>query len=649
MTPNANMEAAVAAERNPAAPRTGFRFPLPFDPIRLLAGVAAHWPLLVLFGLIGLGAGIGAGLALNKSSFTVSASLIKRKVPQNVQASETGQSYRPADLNDPTLLATLLAAEPLEKALARRKNGMDYQTARRYVEASQQKGTDIYLITYHSPISPEDAVKFTRIWAEEISDYTKRLQQSDARGVRDILQVEVADMDKRLSAVNKQILEFSREKQFLGGNTQVAAALNQLGQADHDLEAAKSSLKAKDSQIESLTTELRRQSPIDAQLKTTREEIAALRATYTDENPLVKAKLQSISYLEDKLKEFEANGPASLELYAGTPIGNQLFLDILSHKNERTELQGKIDSYMGQRAALEDRVKDYPAIVSRYQELEKLREITMSSLTLFGNRLKETEIFASSAPGYWQIFEGPEGREIVRGSKIKLPMVLGLAGGVAFMGISVVLLFLLKARSPRRSVIECCTAAGAPLLLDYYAEQADDETVDRLWINSFSGRLSEGDSILGWTTLTQPDDERSFWGNLAAAAVRDGSDLPVVIDLTPDGLWDSAAMPKGLQWTRELPVAPASGFYRASKLPSGPAREHLGRIPFCFALVNGDKATLKRASRTRELAIAHLPACAGTVAILSRPDNALRRLGDRVSRFVAHHFSRPVAVDSSHE
>jgi len=649
MTSNANMEGTGAAEGNPAMSGKGFRFPLPFDPIRLLAGVAARWPLLATFALAGLIVGGVGGKVLTKPSFSVSSSLIKRKVPQNVQASETGQSYRPADLNDPTLLATLLAAEPLDRAVARHKNGLDSSAVHKMVEASQQKGTDIYFITYHSPIGPGDAVKFTRIWAEEITDYTKRLQQSDARGVRDILQSEVADMEKRLAAINKQILDFSREKRFLGANTQVTAALNQLGQADLELESARASLKAKDSQIESLVTELRRQSPIDAQLKAAHEEVASLRSTYTDENPLVKAKLQSIAYLEQKLKEFNAQDQASLDLYAGTPIGNQLFLDVLARKNERTEIQGKIDSYTALHASLEDRVKEYPAIVSRYQELEKSREITVASLTLFGNRLKETEIFASSAPGYWQIFEGPEDHEILRGSKLKLPLIFGIAGAVAATGLALMLVLLTKSRTERRSALECCTATGGPLLADYYDDEPGGEAMDRLWINTFSSRLYTGDTMLAWTALTDPADERAFWQNLAAAAKRDGCELPPIIDLTPDGLWEQDTPPADLRWTKELPVPPATGLFRASKLPASPAREHLSRIHYRFALANGDAECLKRAARTREFAATHLPPCAGTVAILSHPANRIRQLGDQLSRLVANQFSRPLVADSNHE
>ncbi|BCU79561.1 hypothetical protein [Luteolibacter sp. LG18] len=638
MNPTAHNASRNSSREDRAGRGGGFKFPLPFDPVRLLAGALAGWPWMAGCGLAGLIAGATAGMALNKPSFTTSASLLKRKVPQTVQASETGQSYRPADLNDATLLATLLAADPLEKAVARTGNGLDAKAVRKMVEASQQKGTDIYYVTYHSPLSAADAEKFTRIWSEEIEEYTKRLQQSDARAVRSILQNQVADMEKGLTGINRQIMDFAREKQYFGTDTQLTATLNRVGQTTLELENAKASLSAKDDQITALTAELRRQSPIEFQLKDAREELAKLRATYTDENPLVKAKLQGIAYLESKLKEFEEQGPASLESYTGTPLGNQLFLDILSLQNQRTEFLGKIKSYTELLRTEEERLKEFPAIVSGYRELDKSRESMMASLTLLSNRLKETEIFASSAPGYWVLFEGPENHPAAPASKLKGPALLGIAGLAVGTGGAFALLLLWSLRDCRRSVLECCSATNAPLLLEFHPDTPSEAVFDLLWLGSLSAKITEQTPILCWTALVSPEDERTFWKHLAMAAKRDGSTLPEVVDLSPDGLWETTP-PDGLRWTR----TPSTGalLHRASSLPPVPERPVLAGIQFTFALASGESPILGRAQTLHELTAAYLPPIDGTIASVRSPDGWTRRAGDQVSRFLARHFSRP--------
>jgi len=356
-SPDADGSVSVAIRR--------FRFPLPFDPVRLLAGVLSRWPWIAIAMIIFGTLGTIVGIQITHQSFAISASLIKRRVPQTVQASETGQAFRPVDLNDATLLATLLASEPLDLASKRAANGIDSGRARSLTEASQLEGTDIFYITYHSPLSPEDAVTFSGIWAEEINAYTKRLQQTEARDVRAILEKEVAAMEKQIEETNLEILNFSKEKDFLGGDAQVSAVLGKLSQIELELEAASTSAAAKRQQLESLTEQISHQSPIELQIKSANEELANLRSTYTDENPLVQAKLQSIEYLNGEIAKLKEAGNAELEAYTGTPLGNQLYLTIIGLRNELLAAESSIKSLEKLRLSTAARLTEFPAIIRR--------------------------------------------------------------------------------------------------------------------------------------------------------------------------------------------------------------------------------------------------------------------------------------------
>lgn len=88
-------------------PARAFVFRCPSTRSGLLAGVLSRWPWIAV-GTIAFGAlGILGGIRATHPSYTISLSLIKRRVPHTVQTSETGQTYRPVDLNDATLLANL--------------------------------------------------------------------------------------------------------------------------------------------------------------------------------------------------------------------------------------------------------------------------------------------------------------------------------------------------------------------------------------------------------------------------------------------------------------------------------------------------------------------------------------------------------------
>ncbi len=584
------------------------------------------------------------GIQMTSQSFAISSSLIKRRVPQTVQASETGQAFRPVDLNDATLLATLLASEPLDLASKRLDNGIDSGTAKTLVEATQLEGTDIFYITYHSPISPEDALKFTGIWAEEINAYTKRLQQTEARDVRAILENEVKTMGNQTEAFNLELLEFSRQTNFMGGDTQVGAMLGKLSQIELELEAARTSVAAKKQQLTNLIDQISHQSPIELQIKSAREELANLRSTYTDENPLVQAKLQSIEYLEGQIAKLKEAGNAELDSYTGTPLGNQIYLTIIGLRNELLEAESSINSLEKLRKSTSTQLAEFPAIISEYETLQKKRDAHIEGLSLMSNRLKEAEIFVSGAPGYWQLFQAPDPRSIIPSSLVKKPAMLGVAGAVGGAGLAVLLTLFLTQRTSRRSILECCAATRAPLIchLPTSLEKDARAAIAHFWITYLAPRLDHPGSILFWTAALDPADERRLWSLLAEAAAEDTSKPMQVIDLTPDPLWADTASSESLVWlTHSKEDSPSHGatLLRASSLPHRDSRSVLTEIDHWIAAVAGQKESLQRSVGSRQLIDAYLPSCGGTIAWTERPKGKIREAADVISIFLAKRYS----------
>jgi hypothetical protein len=588
--------------------------------------------------------GTFAGIRMTRQSFAISASLIKRRVPQTVQASETGQAFRPVDLNDATLLATLLASEPLDLASKRAANGIDSGRARGLIEASQLEGTDIFYITYHSPLSPNDALTFSGIWAEEINAYTKRLQQTEARDVREILEKEVAAMEKQIEAANLEILNFSKEKDFIGGDSQVAAVLGKLSQIELDLEAARTSVAAKKQQLESLTEQISHQSPIELQIKIANEELANLRSTYTDENPLVQAKLQSIEYLNEQIEKLKEAGKAELDAYTGTPLGNQLYLTIIGLRNELLEAASRIISLEKIRQSTAARLAEFPAIINGYEALHNRRDAHNEGLSLMSNRLKEAEIFASGAPGYWQVFQAPDPRAIIPSSLFKKPAVMGAAGAMAGAGVAVLLTLFLTQRTSRRSILECCAATRAPLICQLPTTLENDAkaAIGHFWITYLAPLLDRPCRILFWTAALAPVDERRLWAMLAEAAANDAAQPIRVLDLTNDLLWADDPVPASLVWLNDPSTSfedATSVLLRASALPHRDFRATLAQVDHWISVVAGQKDSLRRAVESRQLTDAYLPACDGTIAWTERPNGRIRELADVVSCLLAKRFS----------
>ncbi len=641
--------AAAPEAGDPVSPGVArFGFPLPFDPVRLLAGVLSRWPWIVagmvLCGMVG---GM-AGVRLTKQSFALSVALIKRRVPHTVQASESGQAYRPTDLNDATLLATLLASDPLDIAAKRADNGVGPDRIRSLVEAKQLEGTDIFYVTYHSPVSADDAVAFCGIWAEEINAYTQRLQQAEAREVLGILKKEVADLERELADTNREILDFSRAKDYLGGDAQVAAALTKLSQIELDLETARTTESAKKEQLEYLTAQIRRQGPLELQLRTAKDELAHLRSSYTDANPLVQAKLQSIEYLTEQIAKLAEAGDAELDSYTGTPLGNELYLSIMTRRAEMLEAANRIKALDKLHTSALERIGRFPAIVSAYDAMQKRRESIRGGLSLMSNRLREAEIFASGAPGYWQVFQAPDPREIVPSSLVTKPVVLGLAGAVAGGGLAALLTLLLTHRTARRSVLECCAATHAPLVAAISSGDGEEAAlmVGQFWFTVLAPRLGGGERILLWTAALGPEEERAFWAMLAAAASGDTGKPLRVVDLSEDAVWEGGQPPVSLDWAAapvgEQPSGDPVAFslLRASGLPRGGSREALAAVGCWFAVVAGRRDALGCVARQRPLTEVYLPPCDGTIGWMDRPHGRIRQMADLVSIFLAKRFSK---------
>lgn len=621
-----------------------FRFPLPFDPIRLLAGVLSRWPWIVV-GLIIFGAiGVVVGIKMNRPTYAISVSLIKRRVPQTVQSSENGQAFRPVDLNDATLLATLYATEPLDYTIKRVKNGLDPGLVKGRIETSQLEGTDIFYITYRSPISPQDALNFSAVWAEEINAYTKRLQQAEALEVRSILQEEVRALEKQIENATRDLLNYSKDNNFIGGESQVTAEFNKLSQIELELETARTTASSKEGQLANLTEQIRHQSPVELQLKTAKEELATLRATYTDANPLVQAKLQGMEYINSQIALLSEKNKSELDSYTGTPLGNQLYLNIIGLRNELLEANSRVVSLIKLRTTTASRLNEFPAIISGYNALEKKRDSHIEGLSLMSNRLKEAEIFASGAPGYWQVFQAPDPRSIIPSSLVKLPLMGGAAGGLAGAGLAVFITLLLTHRSSRRSIIECCAATHAPLIASIPTSFDEDAraAAEHFWITDLALRLSPATQLLFWTVALTPDEERRLWTLLAEAIRKDTDKSIQVLDLTPDGLWNDVTPPSDLEWSgtaTEVVETSHHTFLRASSLPHGEARTRLSKVVHWVAVVAGQKNSLALSVKNRPLTEAYLPPCDGTIAWIERPVGLIRQSADNISLFLAKRFS----------
>jgi hypothetical protein len=266
------------------------------------------------------------------------------------------------------------------------------------------------------------------------------------------------------------------------------------------------------------------------------------------------------------------------------------------------------------------------------------------------NRLKEAEIFASGAPGYWQVFQAPDPRLIVPSSLLIRPAIFGAVFGIFGAGIAIMLALVFTHRTSRRSILECCAATRAPLVscIPTTFEKDARAAIGHFWITRLAPRINTPAHILFWTPALEPGDERRFWSLLASATWDDTGKIIRILDLTPDSLWNDDARPDSLEWSAyPLPSDTnqqtsshfAATILRASSLPHGDARELLAQVDYWMAVVAGQRESLRRAAHFRPLTDAYLPPCDGTIGWTERPHGSIRVAADLISRYLAKRFS----------
>jgi hypothetical protein len=245
------------------------------------------------------------------------------------------------------------------------------------------------------------------------------------------------------------------------------------------------------------------------------------------------------------------------------------------------------------------------------------------------------------------VFQSPQLRDVTRNSLVKKPMVFGIGGGILGAGMVAALMLLFTQRSSRRSILECCAATRAPLRCHIPTTYEKDAraAIEDFWISQLFPKLHTLQPILLWTPAVETTEERRLWSLLAAAVLTDTGKPILVQDLSPNHIWHGRDLPEGLHWVETPPDENhsskfAAHFMRASALPGGLYRQEFMSVKHWLFVVEGQKASLRRARKLRTITSAYLPPCSGTIAWMERPKGAIREVADLISTFIAKTFSK---------
>ena len=489
---------------------------LPIDPLRLLAGLWKRRKGVVLACVTGALLGLAAGGLKAKTRYQAPVQLIKRDLPSAFRVGEAGEAFKPRQLSGGTLMGTASAAEVLQRVAA--KASLPVSQLQGSIEVAEQRNTDFVFLTLHGFKSREATAETANLWAGEVVQFTRELQGQESREIRQFLQTQVDATDAELTKLRQHILEFSKREDLVDADKQVTSSLSSVGEVDLKFQTARIDLDTLQFKMKGVEAELRRQSPLADKLRTAQAELDDLRSQYTDKNPLVVEKAAKVEALRAQLQRATDDPQADLSSYAGTFLGNTLYLELVKYRNEAAALEKEIAEYDKLRTVERAKLNAIPEKAAAFAQLALRRQSLEMARNLLFSRLREAQLFEEDSPGYYRIFSSasPERTEVR--SKFTKAAMFTAGGGILFglLGLATALgceLLDPKLRTPR----EAAKAFRAPLFGSIPASGAPPMLGSELWAHWIGTKRSPSLPRVVWSPAPS-ETEQLFWDLLLERA-----------------------------------------------------------------------------------------------------------------------------------
>ncbi len=522
-TPSAKPAGSSTPTASPPPAEGESTMELPVDPWRLLGGLWQRRYRIVIGGIVGLLVGLAAGWFITESRYQVSAQLIKMEVPTSFRAGEIGEAFRPRTLSSATLIGLAGSVNVLQRVAERSDPPVSLGLLWRSSEVAEQRGTDYLYLTLSGYHSPEATVELANIWADEVVAYTQEMQSRESREIRQYLQNELDANEAELERVAAGLLEYTQREGLVSVDKQIDAQLRAIGDLDLRYETARLEIDSIEVKLRGLETELTRQSPLAEELKTAEENLAELRSRYTDTNPLVLEAMDRRDDVQARLLASQAEESDDLSRFAGTFLGNTLYLQILELRSQREALAKSLGELEQLRDAAKAELRGLPAKELGIAQLTRTRESLENTRDLLLSRLREAELFEERAPGYYRVFSPATlDAVIIREKSLKVAVYAG-AGLVGFLGLGIVGALLLELLDSRlRTGAEAVKAWRAPLYANLPGSPPDElstleNDVQLLWSRWLSGSAKDRAPRTIWTPRPH-DSEEVLWQVLLTEA-----------------------------------------------------------------------------------------------------------------------------------
>jgi capsular polysaccharide biosynthesis protein len=548
--------AAAAAATPVAAGATEGGSGLPFDLLRLIAALLRNWHWLLTSGGILAVLVFVVGLFKFETGYWVTVQLIRREATTTIRASLLGDAFKPRQVTVQTIVNVMQSPKLLDRVGSLATPPMSGGALASALTIKPEKDTDLISVTLKSKNGIQGTADLVNLYTREVVAMTAQMQSDEAAELDKFLRDQISRIDSELDTINQELLQFSKENDFYGDDREVEAYLKQAGDAEMQIQTAKTELESVEFRIASTEHELAQQDPSAIKLNIARSELASLRSAYADSSPFVKNaqdKLAAIQKQIDAAGGLRTNFDSNFQ-YTENGLANELYMQLVSLRGQREGLKKQMAQLSTFADSIKQKLQSVPAKSQHHAQIVARQQSLQATRDLFSSRQHEAQIYEENSPGLYRQF-APATEDSVETSNRWIKIILATIGSFIFGLIGAVVVVLGRelmdlrviSAGDLRRVVEVPVIARLPELESLSATQLAQWRF-RTWAQVIRQLKLQNETrfTLAFTS-TRPGEGKSTFIKELHVAARDRR-LPVV-------MVTNSILPEGL--SRRIPLAEA--------------------------------------------------------------------------------------------
>ena len=407
---------------------------LPFDSLRLAVAILRKWKRLPLAG-VALALPIFA-FAIFKfhTSYTTTIQLIRREVATTIRQSQFGEPFKPRQVTAGTIVSVMQSPKLLEKVGRAAHPPLSGDALLSSLTIALERETDLIDVTLKGGRNPKLTADLINDYGNAVVALTAQMQSEEAAELDKFLRDQITRSDAELEAVNQELLAFSKTSEFFGADREVEAYLHQLGEAEMQLETAKTDLSTTDFRLGSVERELALQDPLAMRLNQARQDLNNLRTTYADANPIVKDAQEKVAALEKQLADAVASTNPPPFQFTGNSVANDLYLQVVNLRSEREGLNKRVGQLTGFYDQVKQKLSGVPEQSQRFAEITARQQTLQSTRDLLAGRQREAQVYEANSPGLYRLFAPATEESVEVGSRWKKIIIVTIVGFIFGLG-----------------------------------------------------------------------------------------------------------------------------------------------------------------------------------------------------------------------